>query len=384
MNKIPLAVPIIGDVEKKCVSEALLNNYIAIGPHVKLFEEQIANFLGAKNAIALNSGTAALQLMIEASDLIEGDVILVPSLTFGATINAIIHAGCEPCFIDIDPSDLCVSPASIERFLEERCHIADGRLLEKETGKSIKGIMVVHMYGNVCNMPVIVNIAKKYGLEIFEDGTEALGAKFNNVPLGSNSRFFGLSFNGNKIITSGGGGMLLTNDSNVADKVRRLAAQGKSMHNPEEIEVVGHNFKMPNLNAALAYGQSLVLGDHLERKQMIAREYNARLGKLKGMSMITSAPDTWGVFWMVVFRLDPKKIGFDALRLGPVLADAGIETRPVWKPLDSMLPYKKFLKGDLKFSYEAYQMCICLPCSVNLNIDDIEYICEKIERLAAN
>ena len=175
--------------------------------------------------------------------------------------------------------------------------------------------------------------------------------------------------------------MLLTNDSTVADKVRQLAAQGKSIHDPADIDFVGHNFRMPNLNAVFAYGQSLVLANHLERKQIIAKEYNARLGKLEGLSMITSAPDTWGVFWMVVFRVDPKKIGFDALRLGQFLADAGIETRPVWKPLDTMLPFKKFLKGELKFCYDVYQKCICLPCSVNLEIDEINYICEKIENL---
>ena len=239
----PLSIPHFFCDERKHLLDAIDRNQIAVGPHVQLLEESIRNFLNAEYSIAVNSGTAALELAIMCSKINVGEYILMPSFTFSASANAVISCGCHPFFYDIKLDDLCADVDQIQNFLARDCEARCGKIFHKRLGHHISGIMAVHMYGNVCEIEKLREISARFGLELIEDGTEALGATYKSEFIGSNSSYFALSFNGNKIITAAGGGMLLTNNSEIAKKARELADQGKSSDNIDEINLAGEIFE---------------------------------------------------------------------------------------------------------------------------------------------
>lgn len=380
---IPLAVPYFFGKNLEHLEEAVTRNQIAIGPHVELLEEKIKQFTGAQFAVAVNSGTAALQIAVMSSKVASGECILVPSFTFAATANAIISSGRIPFFCDISLNDLCIDIFQIKTFLATECERKSGKLVHLSSGLVIGGIMAVHMYGNPCDLDALKTVCDEYELELIEDGTEALGASWKNYNCGSNSRFFAISFNGNKLITSGGGGMLLTNEKSIEKQARIIANQGKGSVDPESVDLIGHNFRMPNLNAAIACDQAMFLDEYLQKKVNINNFYKSHLRGLALGEIVSCSDCGISSYWLSIFRLDLSDRSFTLMDLMKTLSDKGIETRRVWKPLHLMKAYANFPKITLQNSMSCYETDFCLPSSVGNTEADLQYVCKTLTGILA-
>ena len=374
----PLSIPHFFCDKQKYLLEAIEQNQIAVGPHVQLLEERIRDFLNAKYSIAVNSGTAALELAIMCSKINAGEYILMPSFTFSASANAAISCGCLPFFYDIRLEDLCADVDQIQDFLASDCEARGGKIFHKRLGHQIGGIMAVHMYGNACEIEKLRTISARFGLELIEDGTEALGATYKSEFIGSNSSYFALSFNGNKIITAAGGGMLLTNNSEIAKKARELANQGKSTNNIEEINQAGRNLRMPNLNAAIACDQVFHLDKYLKKKQLINERYKFNLSRNSSVAVVGCVPGSISSNWLSIIRLQRYFDNMDVPSLIRQLGTNNIEARRVWKPLHLMKAYEIFPRLDVANSLLSYSTDLCLPSSVGLSTEDIDYVCKKL------
>lgn len=376
--RIPLAVPHMNDKDLILATEQITKNNIALGPYTGLLEDKICQFIGAKYAVATNSGTSALHLLILAAGCTTGDLIISPAFTFAGTVNAILSAGCVPFFFDVKQEDLCIDVNQVERFLYHDCQTNTSGTFLKSTGQRVSAIMAVHMYGNPCDIDRLQSICQQHKLKLIEDGAEALGAKYGLDILGKRSNYFALSFNGNKVITSAGGGMAITNDEKTYHQIKSMSSQGKDLDKQDEIITSGFNYKMPNINATLAFGQAERLPEYLKKKADIFHTYQAQLEQLRGFSMVKAGPYGESSYWMPILRIDRKVFDITASDLQRELSILGIETRNVWKPLDEMLHFSKFPKLDLSVTRQVYTTDLCLPCSVGAKICDIEEVSKHI------
>lgn len=361
---LPVASPWIGERELQYVTECVVSGWISSsGPFVCRFEEIFARFCGVKHAIASSNGTTALHLAMLALHIGLGDEVIVPTLTFIATANAVTYTGATPIFVDCDPETWTIDVAAVEAAVTSRT----------------RAIIPVHLYGHPANMEPLLALAKRHKLAVVEDAAEAHGALFKGKPVGSIGDIGIFSFYGNKIATTGEGGMLVTNDDAIADKVRLLRDHGMSPDRRYWHTVLGYNYRLTSLQAALGVAQMERIDDIIKAKLHIADFYRSGLQNVPGITLPGCAPWARNVFWLYSVVIDEKKFGRSRDEVMRLLQEQGIDTRPFFPPLHRQPIYAN--DQNFPVSERLSDTGLSLPSSAHLNMDHITRVCEAIAKL---
>ncbi len=376
---IPLSVPNFAGREREYVTDAVVSEWVSTGgAKVGEFEQAIARYAGVDAAVACASGTAGLHLAMLVAGVGAGDEVLVPALTFIAAVNPVRYVGAQPVFFGCDDS-LCLSAAALETFCKQHCATQGGTPVNKTTGRCVRAVVVMHTFGNLADIPPIMETARRYGLRVIEDATEALGSRYLAGPYaGKMAGTIGdvgvYSFNGNKIITTGSGGMLLSPHSGWAARAKHLSTQAKTDEVQYTHDEVGYNYRMTNLQAALGLAQLEQLEGFITRKEAMYRRYFNALDGKRGLRVLPFAENARPNRWFYsLFLPDSYPLGRDAL-IGHLQAN-GIQSRPVWALVNEQPPYagcEAYALGKAK-NYRAH--VVNLPCSTNLSDDDIDRVC---------
>ena len=341
---VPLSIPNFEGNEKKYVNDAVEQGWVSTGgAYIKKLEESLAKFLHTDNVAACQSGTAALHLSMVEAGVHPSDVVLVPPLTFIAAVNPVKYQFAAPVFIDCDDS-FCMDPIKLREFCEEECTFEDNCLYYQ--GKIVKAVVVVHVFGNMADMASIMDIARQYNLKVIEDATEALGTKYIDGPFagkyaGTIGDFGCYSFNGNKIITTGGGGAVTSNDSNVVDHLRYLSTQAKNdvhyyIHNE-----IGYNYRMTNLQAALGVAQMEKLPEFIRRKQNNYKYYCQLFDGFELGEMIDFREGIDSNMWFYSLSINQNKVKASMREIITALEKRGIQTRAIWGLINEQIPYQQ-------------------------------------------
>jgi len=376
---IPLSVPAICGNEWKYVKECLDSNWVSsAGKFVDRFEGMVADFAGTQHAVATASGTAALHLAALVAGVEPDDEVLLPALTFIAPANAIRYAGAWPVFIDAEPAYWQMDPQRVKDFLENKCSWANGELRNKITQRRVKAILPVHILGHPCDMNPILEVAQKFDLAVIEDATESLGAKYRERMVGHLGHIACFSFNGNKVITTGGGGMIVTDNEAWAERARYLSTQAKD--DPVEYvhQEVGYNYRLTNVQAALGCAQMELLPGFVEKKREIASRYRAAFDSVPGLTPMREAPWASSIFWMYTVLVDETTYGEDSRSLMHRLAQQGIQTRPLWQPLHQSPAYTQAESYGGDVAARINRMALSLPCSTGITESEIQTVVESI------
>jgi perosamine synthetase len=367
---IPLSVPNLSGNEWTYIKECLDTNWVSsAGKFVDRFEETVAEYIGAKSAVATSSGTAALHVALLVAGIKPDDEVLVSSLTFVAPANAIRYVGAWPVFMDADPVFWQMDPQKVIDFLEQECRWADSKLINKNTGRRVTAILPVHVLGHPCDMSPILEVAAKYDLRVIEDASESLGATYKGQMTGHLGDIACFSFNGNKIITTGGGGMIVTDNEEWADRARYLTTQAKDdpieyFHNE-----IGYNYRLTNLLAAMGVAQMEQLPGFVEDKRRIAGQYQTAFQDLEGLALMPHGSDVEPTYWLYTVLLQQATSVEDRKALVQKLNEMGVGSRPIWHPLDGLPPFAECQAFRIENSYDIYRRGVSLPCSTDLSTD---------------
>ncbi|MBK9168945.1 MAG: aminotransferase class I/II-fold pyridoxal phosphate-dependent enzyme [Bryobacterales bacterium] len=371
-RRILLSVPHMSGHEQRYIREAFDSNWLStVGPHIDAFEREFAARLG-RPSVALSSGTAAIHLGLRLLGVGPGDEVFCPTLTFVATANPIRYLGAEPVFLDSERETWNLDPSLLEAALDDRAR----------RNRLPKAVIVVHLYGQCADMAPILAVCARYGVPVLEDAAEALGATYRGQPAGALGALAAVSFNGNKIITTSGGGMLVTADAVLADKARYWATQARRPALAYEHSELGHNYRMSNVLAAIGRGQLHVLGERVAARRAIAARYREALADLDGICFMPQAPHGLHTNWLSCCLIEPERFGMSRDRLIEVLAEAGIESRPVWKPMHCQELFGHVECWGGPVAEDLFRRGICLPSSSSLTIEDQAAVIGVI-RLAA-
>jgi len=361
--KIELDAPNVGELEKRYINDAIDRGFVStFGPLVAEFEEKFAGYLNVKNGVSTQSGTAAIHIALHELGIGKNDEVIVPAATFIATVNPIIYVGAKPVFIDVDLNTWNMDPQAVE----------------KNITKKTKAILPVHLYGNPCNMDAIMEIAGKNKLSVIEDATESLGSKYKGKYTGTFGDIGCFSFNGNKIITTGGGGMVVGNDEKRLDHIKFLVNQAredkKGYYHPE----VGFNYRMTNIEAALGLAQLERLDAFLSKKKSFAQIYRNELKKEPAIHFQEEYDGAESISWLTCATFE-SITDMDLLQKG--LKEKGIPSRRVFMPITNFPPYKGFRNDIYANAEHIYEKGLCLPNSTVNSEDDIRYVCKTIKEL---
>jgi perosamine synthetase len=380
MQPIPNAVPYLGGHEWQYVKECLDTNWVSsVGPFVERFERDIASAVGARHAVATVTGTAALHVALLVAGVEPGDEVLVPALTFIATANAVRYCGAVPVFMDSEPRTWGVDPDKVGDFLARECVARDGALVNRASGRRVRALLPVHLYGHPADLDPLLALAERHRLVVVEDAAEALGARYRDRRVGCLGLVGCLSFNGNKVITSGGGGMVLTNDDRLAQRARLLTTQGRA-GGPEWLhEEIGFNYRLTNLQAALGVAQLEQLEAFVDAKRKTAAAYAAALGALGGVEVAGEAPWAFSTFWMSSVLLDPERYG-DVRGLIAAAAREGIQLRPLWYPLHRQPVFAGTQAYRIEVADGLHARGVSLPCSVGITPAEIGRVVDFLAR----
>lgn len=348
---------------KQCIDTGYVSS---VGNFVNQFECELANFTGASHAVALVNGTAALHLALKILGVEHGDEVLIPALSFVATANAVSHCGAQPIFIDSEPTTFGIDAVKLKLFLEANTNNRDGQCINKNTGKKIKGIIAMHVFGNPCDVDSLAVLARDFNIFLLEDAAEGVGSFLNGVHVGLKGAMGILSFNGNKTITTGGGGAIITNNSELAARAKHLSTTAKVPH-PWEFchDQVAFNYRMPNLNAAVGCAQLEELPKILKLKRVLHEKYRESFKSVDGVNLIGEPLNTIGNHWLNILRLDEKFIDYRDLILDG-LNNRGYRVRPVWRLLSSLEPYKHCERVDLQVARGLEKSLINIPSGAGL------------------
>lgn len=356
MKRILLSVPHMGGAEEELVREAFATNWLStVGPHLAAFEAEFAQRIG-RPAVALSSGTAALHLGLRALGVGPGDEVVSPTLTFVASVNPIRYLGASPLFIDSERESWNLDPQLLRDVLRARAR--ENRLP--------RAVVVVHLYGQCSDMEAILPECARYEVPVIEDAAEALGALYRGRPAGSFAAVSAFSFNGNKIITTTGGGMLCAADARLADKVRFWSTQARDPGIAYEHTDTGYNYRLSNVLAGIGRGQLQVLDQRVRRRREIAFAYREALADLPGLALMPQA--SWGLHtnWLSVFTVDEARFGLGRDALIAALDAAGIEARPAWKPMHLQPLFRGVPCFGGAVAEDIFRRGICLPSSSSL------------------
>ena len=361
---IPVAEPSLGEEELKNVVEAVKSGWISSkGKFIEEFEQNFSSYCDRKYGVATSNGTVALHLALKALGIGKGDEVIVPDLTFVAVANTVTYCNAKPVFVDSHPDYWCINPRKIE---------------EKITTRT-KAIIPVHLYGHPCDMDAIMDVEEDHNLYIVEDAAEAHGAEYKGKKVGSFGVVSCFSFYGNKIITTGEGGMCLTNDEELAEKMRILRDHGMNPNKRYWYDIIGFNYRITNLQAAIGVAQLKKLDRFVEKKRKIARSYSEELKDLEGKELVTLHPEMpWAkcVYWMYCILVEDK-FGMGRDELIKNLEEKGIDTRPFFYPVHVMPPYKN--NERFPVAEEIAKKGINLPSGVSLKEEVIKLVCGAIE-----
>ncbi|WP_449536938.1 aminotransferase class I/II-fold pyridoxal phosphate-dependent enzyme [Ferdinandcohnia sp. Marseille-Q9671] len=372
-KKIYLSAPHLSGNEQKYIDEAIKTNWVApVGQNIDAFEQGMASYVGVNEAVAVSSGTAAIHLALSLLGVGVGDKVFCSSLTFVASANPIIYQGAEPVFIDSEPDSWNMSPQALERALQDAFF----------ENKLPKAIIVVHLYGQSAKMDEIFALSNKYGVPIIEDAAESLGTIYKGKASGTFGIFGIYSFNGNKIITTSGGGMLICHDSELAAKARFLATQAKDLALHYQHSQMGFNYRMSNILAGIGRGQLEVLKERVSARRAVFKRYYEKLRDIKGITFMEELKDTQSNRWLTTLLINEEETGFSSKTLLELLAQKNIEARPVWKPLHLQPLFKGtkyYPHSDVSVSERLFHMGICLPSGSNLTEEDQMRVIHCIE-----
>jgi perosamine synthetase len=365
---IPLCEPHLGGHEWQYVKDCLDTGWVSsVGAYVTRLEQQVADWLGARHAIATVNGTSALHIALRVAGVMPGDEVLVSTLTFIAPANAIRYVGAWPVFIDADPHYWQMDIDKLSTFLTRSCTWSRGALYNRHSGRRITAILPVHVLGHPVDMDPLLALAERYHLTVVEDASEGLGAECRGRRVGHLGHVACLSFNGNKIITTGGGGMIVTDNEAWAAGVRYLTTQAKDDPVEYEHRQIGYNYRLTNLLAALGVAQFERLDAHVEAKRRIAGTYAAALSDLPGIEGMREAAWARSSCWMYTVLVDQESFGMTSRALLHALAERGIQTRPLWQPLHRSLAHAGAYVVDGTVADRLHRDGLSLPCSVGLS-----------------
>ncbi|WP_420490704.1 DegT/DnrJ/EryC1/StrS family aminotransferase [Neobacillus drentensis] len=347
------------------INQAFESNWVApLGPNVDAFEQEIASFTGVKGAVALSSGTAAIHLALSLLDVQKEDVVFCSSLTFVASANPILYHGAEPVFIDSEPDTWNMSPSALEEAFE----------VAVAAGKLPKAVIVVNLYGQSARMDELVSICQKYRVPLIEDAAESLGAKYKGKASGTFGEFGIFSFNGNKIITTSGGGMLISNNSEAISKARFLSAQAKDPAPHYQHSEIGYNYRLSNILAGIGRSQLEVLKERVHARRTIFEIYQQELAPLPGVFFMPELDNTFSTRWLTALTIDEGKTGVYIKDLLAFLESENIEARHVWKPLhmQPLFSNYKYYPHDKNesVSEKLFKTGICLPSGSGMTLED--------------
>jgi dTDP-4-amino-4,6-dideoxygalactose transaminase len=371
-RKIWLSSPHMGGKEQNYVNQAFNTNWIApLGPNVDFFEDSIAQYLGVKSVATLNSGTAAIHLALILLGVQSGDEVIASSFTFSATINPIVYQGATPILIDSEKDTWNMNPEMLEIAIKDR-------LLK---GKKPKAIIPVHLYGMPANIGRIMEIANQFDITVIEDAAEALGSKYRNKFIGSFGKMAILSFNGNKIITTSGGGALLSNDIKYISQARFLSTQARDNAPHYQHSRIGYNYRMSNVLAGIGCGQMEVLDQRISQRRENFLFYKKNLQHVEGITFLEEPNEQYfSNHWLTTVIIDPKKTGITRENLRIALERENIESRPLWKPMH-LQPIFSFCPAYVDGTSEKlFEDGLCLPSGSNLTDDDRQRVLEIILR----
>src|SRR5690349_8919858 len=367
MITIPLCEPHLGGREWQYVKDCLDTGWVSsVGSYVTRFEQQVAARLGARHAVATVNGTSALHIALRVAGVAPGDEVIVSTLTFIAPANAIRYVGAWPVFIDAEPRYWQMDLDQLSDFLARSCMWSRGALYNRHTGRRISAILPVHVLGHPVDVEPLLALADRYQLTVIEDASEGLGAESRARRVGHFGHIACLSFNGNKIITTGGGGMIVTDDEAWATIARYLTTQAKDDPIEYEHHRVGYNYRLTNVSAAMGVAQFERLAAHVEAKRRIADTYTAALDAIPGLTSMREAPWARSTSWMYTVLVDPDRFGMTSRALLHTLAAVGIQTRPLWQPLHRSLAHAGSYVVDGTVADRLYRDALSLPCSVGL------------------
>ena len=379
---IPLIVPEICGNEWKYVKECLDTNWVSsVGSYVDQFEKMTAERAGTKFAIATVNGTAALHIALLLAGVQAEDEVLVSTLTFIAPANAIRYVGAWPVFIDAEPKYLQMDSACVAEFIESDCRWDGLELRNRRTGRRVKAILPVHILGHPVDLDPIMEVASKYSLQVIEDATEGLGASYRGRNLGSIGHVGCFSFNGNKIITTGGGGMLVTNNAEWAARARYLTTQAKDDPIEYVHNAVGYNYRLTNLLAAMGCAQMEQLDVFVEAKRRIATSYRESLADLPGVRLPEEAEWAFSTFWMYTPLIDEKQSRIDSRQLLRKLNENKIQARPLWQPMHRSPAHDSSGSPPCPVADALHRQAISLPCSVGLSRSSQDQVVAVISNL---
>lgn len=380
---IPLSVPNLKGNELQYVSHAVETEWVSTaGPYVTDFERSIADYVGTPGAVSCQSGTAGLHIALMLCGVTREDMVIVPTLTFIAAVNPVKYIGAEPAFMDCDDS-LCMDPDKLETFCREECELRGDALYHKATGKHVPAIIVVHVFGNMADMERILPIAKQYHLKVVEDATEALGTKYTEGAY--TGRFAGTmgtigvySFNGNKIITTSGGGMIVSNDEAILAHAKHLTTQAKADTLNFIHDEIGYNYRLTNLQAALGLAQMEQLEGFIEIKHRNYKHYKRDIPQIDGLSVLNFKDGIRSNHWFYsVFCDAPYPLRRDELiaRLG----ELNIQCRPIWGLIHEQKPYLGSLSYHIEKAVAYHEHVVNMPCSTSLTEDDVTCVISSIK-----
>jgi perosamine synthetase len=381
---VPLCAPEIRGNEWKYLKECLDTSWVStVGVFVERFERMVADRVGTRYAVATNSGTAALHIALLVAGIQPDDEVLVSSLTFIAPANAIRYAGAWPVFIDAEPEYWQMDPQKIRDFLEGQCVSRYGALYNRTTGRRVRAILPVHILGHPVEMDPVLELARRYGLTVIEDATESLGAGYRGTKVGHLGEIACFSFNGNKLITTGGGGMIVTDNEEWARKAKHLTTQAKDDPLEYVHSEIGYNYRLTNIQAAMGVAQMELIDDYINSKRRIANEYNRAFEGLPGITPMREASWARSVFWMYSVLVDEDRFGIGSRELMRSLDRERIQTRPLWQPLHKSAAHAGVAATDCPVAERLNLNALSLPCSVGLDSDSQRRVIDRIQQIHA-
>lgn len=378
MKHIHLSLAHMSGKEEEFIHKAFLTNWVVpLGPNVDGFENDLATWLGEKSAsplhvVALSSGTAAIHLALVMLGVGPGDEVICQSFTFAASANPIVYQGATPVFVDSEPGTWNMDPELLRQAIDDRLRV---------TGKLPKAIIPVHLYGTPARMDEINSVASAYGIPVVEDAAEALGSEYNGSYCGTFGTYGALSFNGNKMITTSGGGALICPDEESARRVKFYATQARENFPYYQHEQIGYNYRLSNISAGIGRGQMYVLDEHIARRRVIHELYVEKLKHTPGITVMQprSNVDLHPNYWLSTILVNPEEAGFTYQDLSARLAEADIESRPLWKPMHLQPVFAKSPAYVNGVSEALFAQGLCLPSGPMVTDEDIDRIVEIIK-----
>ncbi|MGN6650621.1 LegC family aminotransferase [Trinickia sp.] len=364
----PLALhaPVFAGNEMAYVRATIESTVVSsVGAYVDRFEQMLSEFTGARYVIATANGTTALHMALLLASVEPGELVVTQSLSFVATANAIVHAGAEPAFVDIDPTTLGMSPEALSAFLQEDCERVGDTVRHRASGRRVAACVPMHSFGLPCRIDDIADICAQWELPLVEDAAEALGSRHDTKHCGTTGRLGTLSFNGNKVCTTGGGGAIMTNDPVIAQRAKHLTTTAKVPHRWRfEHDAIGYNFRLPNLNAALGCAQLEQLDAFLTFKRTLAERYRSAFDAVD-IPFVVEPPGTHANYWLCAILL---RNAAERDRCLEVTNDAGVMTRPAWEPLHTLRMFAELPRGPLPVTAHIGARLINIPSGVRVEV----------------